>query len=312
MSRTLLAFALALATLPACDQPPPPREALPLATRPAAPASEATPPPAAPVPRLDAGPADGLALAHDAPRVDHLARARLLADDGDGGGALAEARRALFSTPGDEETLEFLARLAQRLGRPGVAAEAFSRLAALRPDDALALVQQGRALLQLKDFHGALAVGEEAVRRDEGNPEGHQVVGLGHLGLRRLAPALASFERAVELAPGHGWALNNLGYTCLLAGEDRRAVEVLAQAAALLPTAAAVQNNLGVALERAGRAEEAKASYQRAMDLSPRYVKARLNAARVARAPLPPEGEPSSGSAPEPAPAPAGDAHPLP
>ena len=46
-----------------------------------------------------------------------------------------------------------------------------------------------------------------------------------------------------------------------------------------------MQNNLGVALERVGRGDEAKAAYQHAMDLSPKYVKARINAARVAKAP---------------------------
>jgi Flp pilus assembly protein TadD len=284
-------------SLAACDEPSPPASPPPAASP--APAPTAPPRATAPPPR-DAGAPEGLALAHEAPQVDHLARSRQLAEAGDGGGALAEARRALYSTPADEETLAWLAHLALRLGRPTVAAEAFARLATLRPDDALPLVQQGRALLQLKDFQGAVAVGVEAVRRDAGNPEAHQVEGLGHLGRRELAAARASFERAVALQPGHGWALNNLGYTCLLASEDARALEVLEIAAAALPQAATVQNNLGVALERAGRAEEARAAYQRSMALSPRYVKARLNVARVARLSPPPEPV-----VPE-------DAHPLP
>jgi tetratricopeptide (TPR) repeat protein len=309
MSPKPLALCLSMFALAACEEP---QRLPPLAAAPPPPPAKALPAPTAVAPPRDAGPLDGLALVHDTPQVDHLAVARRLAEDGDGGGALAEARRALYSQPDDEEALTFIARQAQRLGRPSVAAEAFARLAAQRPDDATALVQQGRALLQLKDFAGALAVGRQAIRRDEGNPEGHQLVGLGHLGRRELGPAMASFEKAVALAPQHGWALNNLGYACLLAGEDRRAVEVLAQAAALLPQAAAVQNNLGVALERAGRAEEAKAAYQKAMDLSPRYVKARLNAARVARLGVPEADEPlpePTGLAGAPVP---DDAHPLP
>ena len=60
--------------------------------------------------------------------------------------------------------------------------------------------------------------------------------------------------------------------------------QVLERAAEQLPMVAYVQNNLGIALERVGRTDEATAAYQQAMDLSPKYVKARVNAARVAKA----------------------------
>ena len=63
----------------------------------------------------------------------------------------------------------------------------------------------------------------------------------------------------------------------------------LEHAAEVLPNVAYVHNNLGVALERVGRGDEAKAAYQQAMDLSPKYVKARINAARVAKVSQPTE-----------------------
>jgi Flp pilus assembly protein TadD len=58
---------------------------------------------------------------------------------------------------------------------------------------------------------------------------------------------------------------------------------VLARAAALLPHVAYVHNNLGVAYERLGRTEEARAAYATAMRLSPRYVQARVNADRMSK-----------------------------
>jgi tetratricopeptide (TPR) repeat protein len=81
--------------------------------------------------------------------------------------------------------------------------------------------------------------------------------------------------------------MNNLGFAYLRANENAKAVEVLTPASEKLTTVAYVHNNLGVALERMGRKDEAKAAYLHAMDLSPKYVKARVNADRVARSEVP-------------------------
>lgn len=228
---------------------------------------------------------DPLVLAHDSNSVDHLGRAKELASEGDVKGALIEARRALFSTPSDVETLMTVAKLSRRAGQPQFAADAWGRIAALTPDDATPVIQQARARMQLKDFVGAVTSGREAIARDGGNAEAFQVTGIAQLAQNDLSGAIASFEKAVELEPNHGWALNNLGFACLRANKNERAAAVLERASEQLPHVAYVQNNLGIALERVGRGDEAKAAYQHAMDLSPKYVKARINAARVARAP---------------------------
>jgi Flp pilus assembly protein TadD len=227
---------------------------------------------------------DGLALAHDTPAVDHLARAKALVSEGDVKGGLAEARRAVYSSPTDTEALTVAARLARRTGQPVMAAEAWGRVALESPDDAVPLIEQARALYVAKDYPGTVMAGREAIGRDDENPEAHHIVGLAQLSMGELKGAIQSFERTVQLEPGHGWALNNLGFCYLRANENEKAAKVLGEAAEKLPHVAFVQNNLGVALERVGRTEEAKSAYQKAMDLSPKYVKARINAARVARA----------------------------
>lgn len=230
-------------------------------------------------------PVDPLVVAHDSRDVDHLGRAKTLVSEGDVKGGLLEARRALFTTPSDVETLSLVAKLSRRTGQHELAAEAWGRVAGLTPEDATPLIQQARAMIKLKDFSGAVIAGREAIARDSGNAEAFQVTGLAQLAMNELAGAIASFEKTIELAPNHGWAHNNLGFACLRANENEKAVAALEKAAELLPTVAYVHNNLGVALERVGRADEAKAAYQQAMDLSPKYVKARINADRVAKAP---------------------------
>ncbi|MFZ5471351.1 MAG: tetratricopeptide repeat protein [Myxococcota bacterium] len=231
---------------------------------------------------------DLLGLAHEhRGSVDHLGRAKELRTLGDLEGALTEARRAVYDLPSDEETLSTIARLARLAGKKDLAAEAFGRLALVRPDDAVPLIQQARMLIAQGDVEGALKVGVEAVLRDPENPEGHQVVGRAQLSAGDLSPAITSFEKVVSIDPEHGWALNNLGFAYLRANENPKAVEVLTKAAELLPHVAYVHNNLGVALERVGRVEDAKLAYAKSTSLSPKYVKAQLNAARVAKAVIP-------------------------
>lgn len=292
MSKKVIAACLAAISLAACEEtavtkPPPVSSVIPskpvVALRP--PVFDAGTTTEVAVVQ-DAGRIDTLVIVHDSPSFDHLARSKQLVSDGDSKGALVEARRALFSTPDDEETLTQIARLARRTKQLDLCAEAWGRLGSLRTTDAAPMIQQGHALLDAKDFAGAIIAGREAITRDEGNPEGYQVTGLAQLSVNELAGAIASFEKAVELSPSHGWALNNLGFAYLRANENVKAVEVLEKASGLLPTVAYVQNNLGVALERVGRPDEAKAAYQHAMDLSPKYVKARINAARMAKAPV--------------------------
>ncbi len=281
----ILAAALAALSITACQEPAP-RSVIPSKV------ISITQPVARAIEVRDAGApmavvpveVDPLAIANDAPNVDHLGRAHQLSSEGDVKGALLEARRALFTTPADVETLSTVAKLARRAGQPALAAEAWGRVAQIAPDDALPLIAQARALIQLKAYSGAVMAGREASTRDSGSVEAFQVTGIAQLAMNELAGAIASFEKAVELEPNHGWALNNLGFALLRANRNEQAVIALEHAAEVLPQVAYVQNNLGVALERVGRGDEAKAAYQHAMDLSPKYVKARINAARVAKA----------------------------
>jgi tetratricopeptide (TPR) repeat protein len=224
-----------------------------------------------------------LALAHaHLGSTDHLARARVLRDDGDPVEALAEARRQLADVADDEEALTLVSRLAQSLGQRALAAVAFEHLAAVHEDDAGPLIQAARMHLVLGETVDAARLASAALGRDEGNVEGHQVLGRAALVEGDLRRAIDWLEQARELAPAHGWVLNNLGFAYLRANENARALETLERAAELLPMAAVVQNNLGVALERMGNKDEASAAFERSAVLAPRYIRAQVNRARMA------------------------------
>jgi tetratricopeptide (TPR) repeat protein len=224
-----------------------------------------------------------LGLPHvDTRPTDHLARARALKDEGDTLESLAEARRHLQDNPEDEDALEMVARAAQALGQNALAAAAFEKLAAVCDDDAVPLVQAARMHLALKDAPGAERLASEALGRDGGNVEAYQALGRAALVEGDLRKAMDYLEQARVLAPAHGWVLNNLGFAYLRANENTEALETLARAAEL-PTAAVVQNNLGVALERLGRTEEASSAFEKSSALAPHYTRALVNRARLAQ-----------------------------
>ncbi len=220
---------------------------------------------------------------HHSHRVDHLGRARRLQQEGDFSGALTETRRALYDEPENERALHTLIRLSRSTQHPELALDAWSRLAWLRPEDPVPLIQQTRLLIDLGDIPGARATGEAAQELDPEHPEPYHLLGRIHLIRGELDDASVRFQQAIHLDPYHGYALNNLGLVYLRTGEAAQAAEVLAQAAYLLPDEAFVHNNLGMAYERLGRLEEARSAYDTATRLAPRYVKPRVNAERLQR-----------------------------
>lgn len=225
-----------------------------------------------------------LALEHEHPgTVNHLQRSRDLRDQGELEGALTEARRALFDSPDDEDALSQIARLGQLTHNLDFAARAMAQIGELHPQDATPMIAEARIELSMGEFDRAIASGNEAIRRDGQNAEGFAITGRAHLAGGDLQGAIDLLQQAVELAPNHGYALNNLGFALLRASRNEEAVEALTRAATLLPNVGYVQNNLGVALERTGKLEQAQAAYDRASLVSPKYLNAHLNAERIRR-----------------------------
>lgn len=225
-----------------------------------------------------------LALEHDQPKTDHMDRARSLSEIGDFKGALTEARRALYSNGENEDALKLITKMAVRMGKPAMAAEAQLQLGELNPIDAVPFISRTRFLISAGEFSSAVTSAEEALKRDIENVDAWHMLGRAHFSDGSLTLAIDAFERAIELNPDHGYALNNLGLAYLRANENKAALQVLERASAQLPNVAYVQNNLGVALERAGLISDAKEAFDRATLLSPKYVKARVNQNRVAKA----------------------------
>jgi predicted O-linked N-acetylglucosamine transferase (SPINDLY family) len=93
----------------------------------------------------------------------------------------------------------------------------------------------------------------------------------------RNADAVASFERAIVLAPAVAAYHNNLGNVLSSLGRGEEAVAAYGRALALRPDDAQTLNNLGTVLKAAGRLADARDAYERALVLNPDYAEAHSN-----------------------------------
>lgn len=94
------------------------------------------------------------------------------------------------------------------------------------------------------------------------------------------AEAVAAARALGQAQPNYARVYNRLGTELLQAGRPAEAVTQFQQALAADPTYAGACNNLGVAYERLG-GEEARAQFERAIQLQPDFTHAHFNLARL-------------------------------
>ena len=162
-------------------------------------------------------------------------------------GALAEAeaayRKVLASFPRHTPTLTLLATLLAQNGRPEGAVRLFDASLKLDRNQELALFNRGNALFELK----------------------------------RHADALASYNRAVALWPGHAPLLDNRGNALLALGRKLEALASFDRAIIADPAFADAHFNRANALRMLGRAADALASLDQALAVCPDYPDAHYN-----------------------------------
>ncbi len=122
------------------------------------------------------------------------------------------------------------------------------------------------------DFYGT-HVGDRA--------QTHNTIGLAHAGSGRYEEAVASYDRAIELAPAYAKAWNNRGVALQRMAENEQALSSYAKAAELDPTLATAPNNIGALLWELGDLESAVGWLRRAVEADPWLAEAQYNLASV-------------------------------
>jgi eukaryotic-like serine/threonine-protein kinase len=188
----------------------------------------------------------------------------------EGGGRLAEAAeelsRALAIQPNFEEARRQLGQVLASQGNIEGAVTEFRKAIALRPNAAGGYSQMGLALLRAARYQEAVAAFEEAVRIARDNFTYRQQLGTAYQFLGDNDRALENYREAIAIRPSAP-AYSNIGALLHQRGDFTGAVEAYRQAIAIRPNSAVTHRNLGDALTRLGRKDDARASYEEALRL---------------------------------------------
>jgi Flp pilus assembly protein TadD len=149
------------------------------------------------------------------------------------------------------------------------------------PDKELqALLTQGQAALDRKDFEAAADAFRKYIAKKPEDAYSHFELGYAYTALGRRSEARDEYARAVALNPTMGPAQLNLGLA-LLDDNPSAAIDPLRKAAELLPKDARPRFLLGWARERAGNAAAAIEDYQQAEKLDAKNFDIHFSLART-------------------------------
>lgn len=140
-------------------------------------------------------------------------------------------------------------------------------------EEIAALVRDGVALAEVGKGPEAVATFERALALAPGEPQLHWLCGMAERVAGRPARAIERYRAALTLDPAHAASLGNLAEI----GDPDEAVALVERAVAALPARADLHFRLGTVLNRQGRGAEAVASFERAIAIDPKASPFHIN-----------------------------------
>ena len=201
--------------------------------------------------------------------LPHLRRGEAYQRRGELEEAARDFRTAAALDPAATRPLEALGDVLYEMKRFDRAAETYARN--LRVDDRSAAVSYKLALARYRsgDIDAALTSLGVTLRLNDRLPDAAYLLGLCYRDTRRTVEALAAFERAIALAPGHIPAREELADLYGSTGRHAKAIEQLQAIAGLDRDHVERLVALGLAQARAGHEEVAVLTLGSALDRMP-------------------------------------------
>jgi tetratricopeptide (TPR) repeat protein/cbb3-type cytochrome oxidase subunit 3 len=198
--------------------------------------------------------------------------------------AIAHYREAVEIKP---DVPEVQSNLGNALVREGEVEEAIGHLQKalqIDPSYAEAYNYMGNALMKKGETGEAVRYYQKAVALDTSYADAHNNLGAAFWRNGQLEEAIAHYKEAVAINPGSAEIQFNLGNA--LAREGDWAGAIACYEAALSTErdsvkAARLRNNLGGALERIGKSDEAFEQFNKAVQINESYPEAHCNLARM-------------------------------
>ena len=155
----------------------------------------------------------------------------------------------------------------------------FDEAHAADPSSAIPVMNKGIALVYLRKIPEAEVALKQAATMDPNNPRTWYSLGIMHLGAGDPKAAIADMERAVKLDPGDADAHYFMGTFYLNLGDYEHAKAEFAEALKLNPVHASANFGMARALQRMGKADEAREYLKRFQELTEHKISSPLSAA---------------------------------
>jgi arylsulfatase A-like enzyme/tetratricopeptide (TPR) repeat protein len=223
----------------------------------------------------------GLARSHPEAYAFQRAHALALVDSGKSADAYRVLVALVGRRPGDASLYHDLALAAGLARKPEEARRAEQAALALEPGFAPAHDGIGRLALESGEAADARRAFESAVAHDPTNAGYWAHLGLASRALRDASAAERAFRRALELDDQCPHALDGLALLLMDAGEVREAVTLLERVTQTTPAYVGGWLNLGLAYQKSGRLDEARAAIQRVEQAPPRFAREREAATKA-------------------------------
>ena len=200
-----------------------------------------------------------------------MLRVQLLTEAGRDAEALATVRKAAQANPDSSELVEIEVRLLARQKQMNQALEAAQKAAKRWPNNAEVFFLLGSLQDETGDKKAAFKTMEQLITQ---HPDNYQA--LNYVGYtlaeenRDLDRAMTLLVRANEIAPNMSYIVDSLAWAYYKAGKIDDALKEIRRAVTLDEhTDASIWEHYGDIAARAGRKDEARTAYQKAMELKP-------------------------------------------